>query len=294
MSEWSNAPAVLVFGDTDVGIAMASASVLGAGGRLAAALPIGEARQRLDSQIGVELVIVDVSRDHGPLLDELFGMVEEGAAAGRFSSVVVVAPALLDIVAARIGHENVDVLVGRDSEALAMMMQGRLFKEPLELRETNDAAEPRVSGFRDEEDAQIGRVLSSLAAEVASAGSAPPQGVDNDEISGAGAIREMIRARRLRDDLFGAGLFADPAWDILLDLSAAKIEGRSVAVSSLCIAAAVPATTALRWIKQLTEAGLLRRAADPVDGRRVFIELTDAAATAMMSYFAATSGGARG
>ncbi|MBW8910415.1 MAG: winged helix DNA-binding protein, partial [Sphingomonas sp.] len=125
-------------------------------------------------------------------------------------------------------------------------------------------------------------------------GGAASERASDGEASGAAAIREMIRSRRLRDDLFGAGLFADPAWDILLDLSAAKIEGRSVAVSSLCIAAAVPATTALRWIKQLTEAGLLRRVADPFDGRRIFIELTDAAAAAMMSYFAATSNGARG
>lgn len=294
MLDWSDAPAVLVFGDTDGGIAMASASVAKTGGRLAAALPIGEARQRLDSQIRVDLVIVDVSRDHGPLLDELFHIVEDGAAAGRFSSVVVVTPALLDIVAARIGHEDVDVLVGRDAEAIAMAVQERLFKAPLELRETNDAADPIGSGFRGDEDAEIGRVLSSLAAEAASAGGAVSERAGDGEISGAAAIREMIRARRLRDDLFGAGLFADPAWDILLDLSAAKIEGRSVAVSSLCIAAAVPATTALRWIKQLTEAGLLRRVADPVDGRRVFIELTDAAAAAMMSYFAATSNGVRG
>lgn len=106
-------------------------------------------------------------------------------------------------------------------------------------------------------------------------------------------IRDIIRARRLREELFGAGLFADPAWDILLDLTAARIEGRSVAVSSLCIAAAVPATTALRWIKQLTEAGLLRRVADPDDGRRVFIELTDRAAAAMTAYFAAVPGGVR-
>ena len=294
MSEWSEAPVVLVFGDTDVGIAMASASVAETGGRLAAALPIGEARQRLDSQIGVDLVIVDVSRDHGPVLDELCRIVDDGAAAGGFASVVVVTPALLDIVAARIGQKDVDVLVGRDAEALAKAMQERLFKAPLELRETNDAADAIGSGLRGKENARIGRVLSSLVAEAASARSAMPEQASDGDTCAAGAIREMIRARRLRDDLFGAGLFADPAWDILLDLSAAKIEGRSVAVSSLCIAAAVPATTALRWIKQLTEAGLLRRVADPVDGRRVFIELTGAAAAGMMSYFAATSNGMRG
>ena len=91
----------------------------------------------------------------------------------------------------------------------------------------------------------------------------------------AGRIRAIIRARRLRDRYFGGGLFADPAWDMLLDLMAARLERRRVAVSSLCIAAAVPPTTALRWIRTLCDQGLLVRAADAEDGRRVFIELSE-------------------
>jgi DNA-binding MarR family transcriptional regulator len=66
---------------------------------------------------------------------------------------------------------------------------------------------------------------------------------------------------------------------------AARLEGGQVAVSSLCIAAAVPATTALRWIRTLTEHGLFVRAADPEDGRRIFIELSDEAADALTAYF---------
>ena len=54
---------------------------------------------------------------------------------------------------------------------------------------------------------------------------------------------------------FYESIFADPAWDMLLDLMEAEIEQPRVAVSSLCIAAAVPATTALRWLKTLTEPG---------------------------------------
>ena len=57
-------------------------------------------------------------------------------------------------------------------------------------------------------------------------------------------------------------------------------------VSSLCIAAAVPATTALRWIKTMTDAGLFKRRADPHDGRRVFIELAPKASQATRGYFA--------
>ena len=89
----------------------------------------------------------------------------------------------------------------------------------------------------------------------------------------------------MREQFLGQDLFADPAWDILLDLYAAQLEQQRVAVSSLCIAAAVPATTALRWIKTLTEMGLLVRTADPHDGRRVYIELSETAADGLEAYF---------
>ena len=42
---------------------------------------------------------------------------------------------------------------------------------------------------------------------------------------------------------------------MLLDLLAARLERERVSVSSLCIAAAVPPTTALRWIRTLTDKG---------------------------------------
>ena len=60
---------------------------------------------------------------------------------------------------------------------------------------------------------------------------------------------------------------------MLLDLLQAEISHLRVPVSSLCIAAAVPATTALRWLKTMVQQGLFVRRADPHDGRRVFVEL---------------------
>lgn len=103
----------------------------------------------------------------------------------------------------------------------------------------------------------------------------------------AKSIREMIKRRRLRESFFDAELFADPAWDILLDLMAARLEQRNVSVSSLCIAAAVPPTTALRWITAMTESGMLIREQDPDDARRVFIILSDEVAAKLEDYFAA-------
>ena len=99
-------------------------------------------------------------------------------------------------------------------------------------------------------------------------------------------VRSAIRARRFCARFFDEELFADPAWDMLLDLTQAEIAQVRVPVSSLCIAAAVPATTALRWIKTLTDNGLLVRRADPPDGRRVFVEMATTTSIAMKRYFA--------
>jgi DNA-binding transcriptional ArsR family regulator len=99
-------------------------------------------------------------------------------------------------------------------------------------------------------------------------------------------VRRIIRQRQLRAKFFDDELFADPAWDMLLDLTAARAEHARVSVTSLCIASGVPPTTALRWIGQMTEAGLLERVEDEADRRRVFIALTDRAAEAMARYFA--------
>jgi len=97
-------------------------------------------------------------------------------------------------------------------------------------------------------------------------------------------IRALLRARRMREQYLPGDLFADPAWDMILDLLAARLAGQRVSVSSLCIAASVPPTTALRWIRQLTDRGILTRIDDPEDGRRVFIDLTDDATEAALSW----------
>lgn len=99
-------------------------------------------------------------------------------------------------------------------------------------------------------------------------------------------VRKIIRQRQLRARFFDGDLFADPAWDMLLDLTAARAEHVRVSVTSLCIASGVPPTTALRWIGQMTDAGLLQRVDDETDRRRAFITLTDKAADAMARYFA--------
>lgn len=123
---------------------------------------------------------------------------------------------------------------------------------------------------------RIARTLQELVAEH-EAEAPPARPVD------AARIRAHIKARRLRERFFPAELFADPAWDILLDLAAAQREGRPVSVSSLCIAASVPTTTGLRWIKAMVDRGMLEREPDPEDARRAFIRMTPATSSTMDS-----------
>ena len=112
---------------------------------------------------------------------------------------------------------------------------------------------------------------------------APPPARGELSVSEA-SIRSVIRLRRNRDHCFGADLFADPAWDILLELYASLLGQQRVSVTSLCNCAAVPATTALRWISALQERQLIVRHPDPLDGRRHFITLSDTGLKAMENY----------
>ncbi|MBU3991175.1 MAG: winged helix DNA-binding protein [Alphaproteobacteria bacterium] len=60
----------------------------------------------------------------------------------------------------------------------------------------------------------------------------------------------------------------------MLDLFSSHLRGKNVSVTSACLAANVPASTALRWMNVLEEAELIERVNDPSDGRRTFVQVT--------------------
>ena len=109
----------------------------------------------------------------------------------------------------------------------------------------------------------------------------------------ASALRRLIRKRKARVDTFGADVFGDPAWDMLLELALSEAEGRRVSVTSLCIASGIPVTTALRKIGLLEEKGLILRTADDTDRRRAMLGLTRRSREGIADYFAASEGSRR-
>jgi hypothetical protein len=284
--EYRANPAVLVLADEPAGGRWRDAAEA-AGCRVIDVVPLAAAGARLDRQVAADAVLLDCADDQAGLLGDLVERLANGAGAGRFGSVVATPMPLVDRVAARLLAAPVEQLCEpsqRDREAAIRLAAA---PGPALLADVNKAQATVRLQQLSEEVGRIANVLAALSEDEAAAAAmamvgAAPNG-DGERLD-AGFVRSIIRARRLRDHFFRGEMFADPAWDMLLDLMAARVERQRVAVSSLCIAAAVPPTTALRWIKTLCDQGLFVRVADPEDGRRVFIELSVETATRMEAY----------
>jgi len=95
----------------------------------------------------------------------------------------------------------------------------------------------------------------------------------------------FYKIRRVRDRIFQEpDMFAEPAWDMLLDLMVADRDHRSVSVTSACVASCVPLTTALRWVSVLEAKGLIERTRDDDDARRSYLMVTDKARALMRKF----------
>ena len=252
-------------------------------------VPIEALLARLDRQGSAEAVWLELEDDPGPELDRILERIDAEAGVGRFPAIIAAPQSMIDPIAARIRSADVEILLdGTPADRAAALALARYRGNYRNRGVAEDISqEPSAARLRQLSD-EVSRIAATLArlsvgpdapsAKVESPkGQAPSVSLDT--------VRQVIRARRLRARYFEEELFADPAWDMLLDLMQAEIAQHRVPVSSLCIAAAVPATTALRWIKTMTDAGLFNRRADPHDGRRVFVELAPAASDAMRRYF---------
>lgn len=268
---YDRAPGVVLIADAVP--ATAGDGIVRAGHRLRTMIPPGEAAARLSEDDRGEAVLAWFARPLKPADEALLLDLATRARAGVGPSVVVVPPDMIDPAYACLDDSGALLLTEPTVTELAVALIATAPTPPnLVAEDDGDQNGRRMSDLTQE----VARIARRLATLVGTTTDAPAS-----RMTEATTIRAIIRARRRRDQLFGAELFADPAWDMLLDLAAARKEGRPVAVSSLCIAAAVPATTALRWIQTLTAAGLFVRHADPADRRRVFIALSDEAAAAV-------------
>jgi DNA-binding MarR family transcriptional regulator len=279
---------VLLAATSDRAAAIARNAIEASGLRIGATVPLELAMARIGQQIRTSAVWIEVDRDCGAALDDVLDYVSRDVADGRYAAVVSTSREALDPVEARAAGA-VELIVDAD-EAERIAALAVTIARQRAIIGVADVASDRSSERLRQLSEEVSRIASTLARlssgpgmparrpEPAIAGDAPPLSVE--------VVRNVIRARRLRSRYFAEDLFADPAWDMLLDLLQAEIAQLRVPVSSLCIAAAVPATTALRWLKTLVSQGIFIRRADPHDGRRVFVELSRESSHALRRYFA--------
>jgi hypothetical protein len=267
----------------------AESSILSAGYRIGARLSVDEATDRIAHQGAATALWVELDEDLGAPMDELLTQVSEDVARGRYSAVVSTTAALLDPVAAKIREGAVELLVDANEADRASALSVALAWGERPHRAMDVGSDKNAERLRQLSE-EVSRIASTLA-RLSTGPTAPVITLERPTAEGvpplpSDVVRNVIRARRLRARYFPNDLFADPAWDMLLDLLQAEIAQLRVPVSSLCIAAAVPATTALRWLKTMVAQGLFVRRADPHDGRRVFVELAPEASQQLRLYFA--------
>lgn len=292
-------PATWIVADDEVQQRDAAAAAEAVGARIAQRLTLTDASERLLDRPYGSLVLAELGDEAHADEDALLDLLNDQAENVSLAAVVSFPLAALDRVAARIAAPYATLLCQpRRSDRVAAIELARV-APPLHFAEADTATEAMQLQRLADEVGRIARTLAGLAefggepqSEAVSDGligyraepanARPALSGGNSAVVRAEDIRAIIRLRRQRDRLFTGDMFADPAWDMMLDLMAARIERMRVAVSSLCIAAAVPATTALRWIKTLTDTGVFIRVADPTDRRRIFIELSDNAAKSVL------------
>ncbi|HVM23426.1 MAG TPA: MarR family winged helix-turn-helix transcriptional regulator [Sphingomicrobium sp.] len=286
---YSDEPPVVIAATSVAAMSRAVSTVHASGFRVAAEVPLGEARSRIERQATARAVWLELDADCGGAMDELLQRISRDVNDGRYAAVVSTTAALIDPVMASLPDSRVEIVIdGSDSDRVAALALAAA-RAGIPARLSDVASDQSAARLRQLSD-EVSRIAATLARLSAGPAAAPqtsePSARGDAPVVAQETVRSIIRARRLRARYFSEELFADPAWDMLLDLLQAEIAQLRVPVSSLCIAAAVPATTALRWLKTMVDHDLFVRRADPHDGRRVFVELAPEASHALRRYFA--------
>lgn len=99
------------------------------------------------------------------------------------------------------------------------------------------------------------------------------------------ALARYVEARRMRSMLFGHDLFADPAWDILLLLYQAELEGGGLTLEQMSETLRLSLSVVVGQVGVMERRGLLDEyRSSPSSRRRRAIRLSPLAVDAMASW----------
>lgn len=93
---------------------------------------------------------------------------------------------------------------------------------------------------------------------------------------------QLFRARAKMAEVAPKGLLDDAGWDMMLTLFLNAEDNDVLFVKQLVVASFFTPTAAMRRIARLEQAQFLKRRPDPLDKRRVIVQLTDRGRSAMI------------
>lgn len=243
-----------------------------------------------------DVILVDAFNDD-ERHDQLVSDIGRASTNGGAALLVRTSASSLDPVLAALGSSEATILFEPTEQDIVS-----------HLRAASEAARPPVilhdSKGKSNEDAEADRALEDRLEQMVDAVETDHSLLMHDGASAgslsadqrarvAVEVEAILKIRRSRNDFFAAAFFADPIWDMLLELLVARLRGVHLPTTGLCASAGVPMTTALRCVRILTKKGIIKRNPDMVDRRRVYVDMTEEAADAMLRWFARAQGQSR-
>lgn len=97
-------------------------------------------------------------------------------------------------------------------------------------------------------------------------------------------VAQLRQSSRERRRVFANRIFASPGWDMLLDMFVAWRADRPLSVKAACLAAGVPKSTALRYLDQLCDDGIVLKLPHESDHRSFTVSLSAIGLELMLAY----------
>ncbi len=197
-----------------------------AGVQVAATIAGDDVATALDDITHADLYLIETLGATADQLDAVLPLLRERAVRDRARMVVAFTAGQIDSVALHLLSGPAELLCDAGlSERVAAIALGGAAAFGVQEQDRDGERLRRLN----EEVARIAEVLAKLARGEGDDGAtvrdrskdyaAPPPAGIHGEVTAA-EVRGAIRARRLRGQFFAPELFADPAWDMLLDLFA--------------------------------------------------------------------------
>lgn len=162
---YRDVPSVLVLADSEAGLRRSCQAVEDTGYRVSDRIVLAGAVERLKRQASAEVVFVDISEDHGEMLDLLLDTLDRAAHETGQRSVINAPVSLIDRISSRIGQRDIWHLCQPREGEILDALRSACAPAPQRLNEIDKGQDPLQQ--LSEEVVRISEMLSRLSGDAA-------------------------------------------------------------------------------------------------------------------------------